>query len=109
MSPLTIVLGALGVVIIVVGLMSNRFGLPSAAKVGGIIVGVVLLVAAAAVMAMGSPEVDSTPDAAEESGTASSSTPTAAAVKAEESDSDSQSEAKGFTGRRAYRHTGKHR
>ena len=39
--------------------MSSRFGLPAGAKVGGIIVGVILLVAAGAVFAMGSPDAAS--------------------------------------------------
>ena len=59
MPPLAIVFGALGVIVIVVGLMSSRFGLPAGARVGGIIVGVILLVAAGAVFAMGSPDAAS--------------------------------------------------
>ena len=86
MPPLAIVFGALGVIVIVVGLMSSRFGLPAGARVGGIIVGVMLLVAAAAVFAMGSPEATSPEEA--ESGAATSSTPTAAAEATTESDAE---------------------
>ena len=81
MPPLAIVFGALGVIVIVVGLMSSRFGLPAGARVGGIIVGVILLVAAAAVFAMRSPDATSSEEAA------ASSTPTAAAEATTESDS----------------------
>ena len=81
MPPLAIVFGALGVIGIIVGLMSSRFGLPAGAKVGGIIVGVILLVAAGAVFAMGSPDATSSEEAA------ASSTPTAAAEATTESDS----------------------
>ena len=76
MPPLAIVFGALGVIVIVVGLTSSRFGLPAGARVGGIIVGVLLLVAAGAVFAMGSPEA------------VTSSTPTAAAEATTEPDSE---------------------
>ena len=82
MPPLAIVLGALGVIGIIVGLMSSRFGLPAGAKVGGIIVGVILLVAAGAVFAMGSPDATSSDEAA------TSSTPTAAAEATTKSDSE---------------------
>ena len=86
MPPLAIVFGALGVIVIVVGLMSSRFGLPAGARVGGIIVGVMLLVAAGAVFAMGSPDATS-PEAAESSA-ATSSTPTVAAEATTKSDSE---------------------
>jgi hypothetical protein len=82
MPPLAIVFGALGVIGIIVGLMSSRFGLPAGAKVGGIIVGVILLVAAGAVFAMGSPDAASSEEAA------TSSTPTAAAEATTEPDSE---------------------
>ena len=82
MPPLAIVFGALGVIGIIVGLMSSRFGLPAGAKVGGIIVGVILLVAAGAVFAMGSPDATSSDEAA------ASSTPTAAAEATTKSDSE---------------------
>ena len=82
MLPLAIVFGALGVIGIIVGLMSSRFGLPAGAKVGGIIVGVILLVAAGAVFAMGSPDAASSEEAA------TSSTPTAAAEATTEPDSE---------------------
>ncbi len=82
MPPLAIVFGALGVIGIVVGLMSSRFGLPAGAKVGGIIVGVILLVAAGVVFAMGSPDATSPEEAA------ASSTPTAAAEATTKSDSE---------------------
>ena len=82
MPPLAIVFGALGVIGIIVGLMSSRFGLPASAKVGGIIVGVILLVAAGAVFAMGSPDATSSDEAA------TSSTPTAAAEATTKSDSE---------------------
>ena len=82
MPPLAIVFGALGVLGIIVGLMSSRFGLPAGAKVGGIIVGVILLVAAGAVFAMGSPDATSSDEAA------TSSTPTVAAEATTKSDSE---------------------
>ena len=82
MPPLAIVFGALGVIGIIVGLMSSRFGLPAGAKVGGIIVGVILLVAAGVVFAMGSPDATSPEEAA------ASSTPTAAAEATTEPDSE---------------------
>ena len=82
MPPLAIVFGALGVIGIIVGLMSSRFGLPAGAKVGGIIVGVILLVAAGAVFAIGSPDATSSDEAA------ASSTPTAAAEATTKSDSE---------------------
>ena len=82
MPPLAIVFGALGVIGIIVGLMSSRFGLPAGAKVGGIIVGVILLVAAGAVFAIGSPDATSSDEAT------ASSTPTAAAEATTKSDSE---------------------
>ena len=88
MPPLAIVFGALGVIVIVVGSMSSRFGLPAGARVGGIIVGVMLLVAAGAVFAMGSPDATSPEEA--ESSAATSSTPTAAAEATAESDSEQE-------------------
>ena len=87
MPTLSIILGALGVVVVIVGLISLRGGRPPALSWGGIAIGVILLVAAGVTMAQGSAETTATESASAE--TTVSETPTAAAESAQESESQS--------------------